>query len=611
MKKHFRTPDELNLHIAASMAELTPDTIIKNGDLVNVASGEIYKADIAIKHNIIVRVGDCSDYYAKFQNVKTIDGSNSYIIPGLIDSHLHTESTLLTPTGFTTLALPRGTTTVVVDPHEIGNVLGLKGLELYVQEASSLPLEFLVEIPSCVPAAPTLETSSNILTSTELKPLLDDPRYFALAEMMNFPGVIYRDPDVLEKLSYAEKTGRILEGHSPGLRGKELQAYLTAGIRSCHESFEVPEVIEKLRLGVSIQLREGSFAKNLLHLAKGIKNELRDALNPWEHVIIASDDRHADDLVASGHLDHSLRLLVNEVGLDPITAIQICTSNPARHLLRPDLGMIAPGRKANIVVVDNLQQFTVKDVVSKGKHIAHNGSLINTLPVQKYPDWSLTTVKPKFIPQVEDFTIRGPQGISDEKISAHIIGGLEHSLITDHLIQSVPIEDNQVIVDYKQDDLAYFFLLDRYGLTNHFSKALVKGFKFTTSGAFASTVAHDSHQLIVAGNDASCMYEAVKTVISNKGGLSVTHKSSDKVASYSLPLPYAGLMSIESPFEVGKKFKELKFKSQELTSGISEPFMALSFMALPVIPKLKLTDRGIVDVEKFEIIDLFEPITYE
>lgn len=607
MKKYYRTPEILHSHIGASMGDLPPDILIMNGNLVNVSTGEIYQADVATKDNVIVRVGDCSDLISNFPNIKVINASNSFLLPGLIDSHLHTESTLLTPTNFTTLVLPRGTTTVVVDPHEIGNVLGLKGLELYVQETSALPLEFLVEIPSCVPAAPSLETASNILTSIELQPLLDDPRYFALAEMMNFPGVIYRDKDVLAKLSYAEKTGRIAEGHSPGLRGKELQAYLTAGIKSCHESVEVSEVIEKLRLGVSVQLREGSFAKNLLHLAKGIKNNLKEALTPWEHVIIASDDRHADDLIDYGHLDHSLRLLVNEVGLDPITAIQICTINPARHLLRPDLGNIAPGRKANLIIVDNLKQFTVRDVISQGKHVAHNGKLFSPFSNQSYPEWSLRTVKPIFIPELSDFSIFGPKDISDDKVTAHIIGGLNHSLITDHIIQKVSIEDNKVVINYNNTDLSYLFLLDRYGLTNHFSKALVKGFKFTSLGAFASTVAHDSHQMVMAGNDQQCLLEAVRTLVSLNGGLVLVQKDSNgNLQNNSLPLPYAGLMSIEPPLTVGKKIKNLKIKARELTAGIPEPFMALSFMALPVIPKLKLSDKGIVDVDKFSIINLFD-----
>lgn len=606
MKRHYRTPEELEAHIATSMGELEPDLIIKNGILVNTVTGETYQADIASKDNIIVRVGDCSDFYNKYQNLHVIDASNSFVIPGLIDSHLHTESTLLTPTNFTTLALPRGTTTVVVDPHEIGNVLGLKGLELYIQEALTLPLEFLVEVSSCIPAAPTLETSSNVLTSKELQPLLEDPRYFALAEMMNFPGVIYRDKDVLNKLSIAEQNHKILEGHSPGLRGKELQAYMTAGIRSCHESFEVDEVIEKLHLGMSIQLREGSFAKNLLYLAKGIKKDLKDTMTPWQNVIIASDDRHADDLVNFGHIDHSLRLLVNEVGLDPITAVQICTINPSRHLLRHDLGVIGPGKKANFAVIDNLSDFTVKEVISQGKHVAHNGSLLSALPDQNYPEWSQKTVKPKFIPKLEDYSLQGPAEIENETVKTHIIGGLEHSLITDHVVENVSIENNNVVIDHTERDLAYIFLLDRYGLTNHFSKALVKGFKFNNLGAFASTVAHDSHQLIIAGNSPHCMLDAVNTVISSNGGLAIVQEQVNKREVFSLPLPYAGLMSTGNPFKVAKQVTLLKQKSRELTLGISEPFMALSFMALPVIPKLKLTDKGLVDVDQFKVISLFD-----
>jgi adenine deaminase len=604
MVKTYRTPEELDRHISASMGETSPDLIIKNGNLVNVVSGEIYLADIAIKDDFIVRVGDVSDILSKFEPI-IINAEGLYISPGLIDTHLHTESTLLPPTQFTELALPRGTTSVVVDPHEIGNVLGLKGLELYVSEATNLPLEFMVEIPSCVPAAPGLETAGNIITSEEMDPLLNDERYFALAEMMNFPGVIYRDPEVLKKLSNTEKSGRIREGHSPGLQGKELQAYLTSGISSCHESFMVDEVIEKLRLGMAIQLREGSFAKNLILLGKGIK-KIKKALTKWNNVIIASDDRHADDLLDYGHLDHSLRLLVNEVGLDPITAIQISTINPARHLLRPDLGQIAPGRKANLFTFKSLKEFEVKDVISKGKHVAHNGALLNELKYQSYPEWALKTIKPKYIPEISDFFISGP--IEEGVVKAHVIGGLEHSLITDHLIEKVKIEDSKVVLEDNRD-LTYYFLLDRYGNTDHFSKALVSGFNFQYNGAFASTVAHDSHQLLIVGNNADLMYQAMQTVIKSNGGLAVVREQDSKTIMNSLPLPYAGLMSIDPPKQVANRFKTLKRDSELLTAGISEPFMALSFMALPVIPKLKLTDKGLVDVEKFQLIELFEPVS--
>lgn len=601
----YRTPDELDRQIGASMGEIAPDLLLIGGQIINTVTAEVYEADIAIKDDRIIRVGDITDLRSKFTNVKTIDCSESYLAPGFIDTHLHTESTLLPPTAFTTLALPRGTTTVVVDPHEIANVLGISGLDIYVKEAKKLPLEFLIEIPSCVPAAPSLETAAQLLTNKELQPLIEDQQcYFALAEMMNFPGVIYRDPDVLQKLSLADKHGRIREGHAPGLIGKELQAYLTAGINSCHESIDIHEAIEKLRLGCHIQLREGSFAKNLVHLGSGIKNQLKSALTPWKQVIIASDDRHADDLIDLGHLDHSLRLLVHEVGLDPITAIQISTINPAKHLLRPDLGIIGPGKIANIVRIKDLQQFEVLDVIARGQHVAHNHTLLISLSSPEYPAWALNTVKPKYIPLVKDFYVPAPYGYHDEKVSAHVIGALEHSLITDHLIRDISIENNRVILEDKEN-LAYFFLLDRYGKTDHFSKSLVSGFNFQQHGALASTVAHDCHQLILCGNDDRSLYVAMQSVIKSQGGLAIAIRNGDTINVETLPLPYAGLMSIEPPKTVARKISYLKQLSNELCDGISEPFMALSFMALPVIPKLKLTDNGLVDVEKFEIIDLF------
>jgi adenine deaminase len=602
-----RTLKELDRQIGASMGDISPDSFIINGQLVNVITGEIYQADIAIKDDRIVRVGDISDLISKFSyNIPTINCKDSYILPGLIDTHLHTESTMLPPSAFASLVLPKGTTTVVVDPHEIANVLGIQGLELFVEETNNLPLEFLIEIPSCVPAAPSLETSTHLLSSDDLRPLIEKKEeFFALAEVMNFPGVIYRDPDVLLKLSFSEKNQKIIEGHSPGLHGKDLQAYLTAGISSCHESENPSEAIEKLRLGCKIQLREGSFAKNLVSLTKGIKNSL-GLHHPWKHVIIASDDRHVDDLMEKGHLDHSLRLLVNDAGLDPITAIQICTINPAKHLLRPDIGIIAPGKIANIITVKDLTQFDIQDVIAQGQHVAHKNQLLKPIIHPSYPEWALNTVKPKFIPQIDDFSISSPEGYANDKISAHIIGILEHSLFTNHIIRDVPFENGKIVLNEK-DDISYFFLLDRYGTTEHFSKALVSGFKFQHQGALATTVAHDSHQLLICGNDSHYMFDAMKTLLESQGGLAlVTKDNQDKKLIKTLPLPYAGLMSIEKPTDVAKKFGKIKKMASDLCTGISEPFMALSFMALPVIPKLKLTDKGLVDVDKFKVISLFE-----
>ncbi|MFV2015587.1 MAG: amidohydrolase family protein, partial [Candidatus Heimdallarchaeota archaeon] len=464
---------EIETQIKTSMGEIPPDLVLKGGHIVNTLTGEIYEGDVAIKDNRIVRTGDISDIYTTFSDLKTINCTDSYLLPGLIDSHLHTESTLMTPTNFTKVALPLGTTTVAVDPHEIGNVLGIPGLQLYVDEVKDLPLEFLVEIPSCVPAAPTLETGPNIITAEEYVPLLESDDFIALAEMMNFPGVIYTDEEVIKKLAYAERFGKIREGHAPGLMGKEIQAYITSGVSSCHETFTVDEVIDKLRAGCKIQLREGSFARNLLHLANGIKDRLSHATNPWDQVIICSDDKHADDLIDEGHLDFSLRLLVNEVGLDPTTAIRICSLNPAIHLQRPDLGAIAPGKMANILRVNNLRDFEPLDVISRGKHVGHNKELIVPLSTRSYPDWALDTVKPSFIPNLNDFVVNGPQSFDEGRVNAHIIGVINHSLVTDHFVEPVKIEQNKVVLE-DSEDLAYYFLLDRHAKTKNFAKSLVK-----------------------------------------------------------------------------------------------------------------------------------------
>lgn len=598
----MRTPEIIKSHVDASMGRKPSDLYITNGQVVNTLTKEIYQADIAIKDNVIVRVGNISDLIASYPNVKTMDMNDSFLIPGLIDTHLHTESTLLTPTSFTQVALPRGTTTVVVDPHELTNVLGIPGLRYYLEETKKLPLEFLVEIPSCVPAAPPLETGPTTLASTEYEALTADNSFFALAEMMNYPGVIYGDDEVMIKLSLAEKYGKIREGHAPELKGIGLQAYLTAGISSCHESLSVQEVVEKLRLGMKIQLREGSFARNLLNLSMGIKNEFGINSDAWSNVITCSDDKHADDIFKEGHIDHSLRLLVNEIGLDPITAIQIATLNSANHLLRPDLGMIAPGKKANIVAINNLKEFDVLDVIAGGKHLAHHKKLLVDLVQPIIPTWAMNTVNPKYIPEIDEFGIKAP--IDEGVLEAHIIGVIDHSLLTNHLVEKVKIENNHVVLDVK-NDFGYFFLLDRYGKTNHFSKSLVSGFGFEGNVAVASTVAHDSHQLLIAGNDPKCMEIAMKSVIQSKGGQSIVAKKNGDIVVKSLPLPFAGLMSIESPEVISSTMSDMKEFSNEYVTAISEPFMSLSFMALPVIPKLKLTDKGIVDVEKFELIELF------
>lgn len=605
MSHNYRKIDQLESHIAASMGDIAPDLLIQGGEIVNVITGEIYNANIATKGDRIVRVGSTSDLVEKYGETKTIDATGSYLIPGLVESHLHIESTFLPPTYFAATVLPRGTTTAVVDPHEVMNVLGVRGLELFKNETKNLPLEILVEIPSCVPAAPPLETISQVVTVEEYERIISDPDYFALAEMMNFPGVLYRDKEVLAKLSLSEQFGKLVEGHSPGLSGKELQSYLTAGIWSDHEASEAAEAIEKLRLGMAVQIREGSFTKDLLKVGRGIMKELSGAKTPWQNVIIASDDRHADDLFAYGHLDHSLRLLVQEVGLDPVTAVQVCSYNVARYLRRSDIGLLGPGRRANIVRVDNLRDFTVLDVVAQGQHIAHAGKLLTPLQPPSYPDWALTTVKPLWVPEVNDIFVPGPPGLTTGTAKAHIIGIQDHSIVTDHIIREVTVEGGKVLLK-PEDDLAMFFILNRYGQNKNFARSLISGFAFNQPVGFASTVAHDSHQLLIAGNDPPLIHAAMNLVLEANGGQAyATQNAGGEVESNILPLPYAGLMSNLPPAEVVARMTEMKEKAKKLSGKISEPFMALSFLGLPVIPKLKLTDKGLVDVEQFKVIDLY------
>ncbi|MCY3412569.1 MAG: adenine deaminase [Candidatus Heimdallarchaeota archaeon] len=600
MNQQARSPSEIKEQIDASMGRAPADLFLINGIIVNTLTKESYAGDVAIKGKRIIRVGDISDLRSIDSTIPTIDIKGKYLIPGLIDTHLHTESSFLSPSSFTKVSLPRGTTTVVVDPHELTNVLGIRGLTLYKNETQDLPQEFLVEIPSCVPAAPSLETGPSFISMDEYNTIMNSNQYFALAEMMNFPGVIYSDSEVLDKLSMAEKYNMMTEGHAPSLTGKELQAYLTAGICSCHESIGVQEVVEKLRLGMKIQLREGSFARNLHTLAQGIKDTFGATSDAWTQVLSCSDDKHADDIFNEGHLDHSLRSLVKDLGLDPITAVQIATRNPALHLKRQDLGVIAPGKTANIVSVSDLENFDVIDVISQGVHVAHNKQLLVEIPTFSYPDWATDTVKPLFIPEKADFKLSAP--IESGSLEAHVIGVLEHSLVTEHLIESVKIENNAVMLD---GDLASFYVLDRHGKSSNFSKSIVSGFGFEGEVGLASTVAHDSHQLLIAGNNVDRMYEAMKSVIAAKGGQAISASDGTEAITHTLPLPYAGLMSIEDPAMIVKQAEKMKLFSKRFVTGISDPFMSLSFMALPVIPKLKLTDKGLVDVDKFQLIELF------
>lgn len=578
--------------ISCARGEIPSDLLIQNGTLVNVITRELYKADISIYGNRIANVAE-SDYLDPENSHKSIDIKGKFVSPGLIESHLHIESTMMPPPEFTKVVVPRGTTTVLLDPHEIGNALGVDGLKLLLTQSENLPVRFLLEIPSCVPAAPGLETSAHILDSKTIKDLIEEePRFFGLGEVMNYPGVLFGEEEVLTKVLLGSKLN-IVDGHSPGVSGKDLDAYIASGIRSDHESTTADELLEKLRKGMRVMAREGSLTKDLRNVLKSIKGSNLDLRN----CLMASDDRNVIDLLNNGHLDTQLRIAVEEK-IHPISAIQMVTINPATYFgLEHELGSIAPGKIADIVIFEDLQQFHINSVIFGGKIVYMNQKLDWTYKAVEFPPWAINTVK---LPQtVIPEKFRATTTLPDGSYKVKVIGVIPHSVITGALVKNLRVKNGWIHPDIKEDILS-LTVIERFGVNGNISNAFVKGFGITCrSFAMATTVAHDCHNIIVAGTDHKTMSRAVEMLHQMKGGYVVI--TEDKISK--LPLLYGGLMSIEPYLVLYDQLIDLNKTFTNITE-FGEPLMALSFMALSVIPHLKLTDKGLVDVDNFTFTDL-------
>ncbi len=578
--------------ISCALGEIPSNLLIQNGTLVNVITRELYEADIAIYSNRITNVAKQGSLDPKnSQNVIDINGK--FISPGLIESHLHIESTMLPPSEFTKVVVPRGTTTVLLDPHEIGNALGIKGLQLLLNQSEALPLRFLIEIPSCVPAAPGLETSAHIIDSKTIKELIEkEPRFFGLGEMMNYPGILFKDDEVLNKIILGSELN-VVDGHSPGLSGKNLDAYIAAGPQSDHESTTAEEFLEKLRKGMRVMAREGSLTKDLRNVLKAVKGKNLDLRN----CLIASDDRNIIDLLGNGHLDTQLRIAVEE-GIPPLSVLQMATINPATYLgLEGEIGSIAPGKIADMVIFEDLQQFEINSVIFGGKIVFNDKKLNWNIPDPKFPSWAIDTVK---LPQsINHESFRAPVSLSDGTYLTRVIGVLPHSVITEGLEENLQVK-NGWIQPAPEEDILSLSVIERYGVNGNIANAFIKGFGITSEHfAMATTVAHDCHNLIVTGTNHQIMVEAVKELHKIKGGYVVIVNGKKQ----ELPLPYGGLMSLEPYTILHKQLIELNNAFKGITE-FNEPLMALSFMALSVIPHLKLTDKGLVDVDKFTFTDL-------
>ena len=558
------------------------DLVIKNANIVNVLSEEIHKADIAIKDGIIAGIGE------NYSGEKEIDIQGAYVTPSFIDGHVHLESTMMLPSEFAKVALPAGTTTVIIDPHEISNVLGLHGISFMHEAVKNLPLDVYTMLPSCVPATP-FETSGFDLNSYDLSLLIDKPWVLGLAEMMNFPGVLNQDNNVMAKLELAKSRGKCIDGHAPYLHGKDLCAYIASGVKSDHECTTPDEAVEKLRLGMYVMIREGTAAKDL------------DALMPvlktcnTRKCIFVTDDRHPADL--KEHINGMVRRAV-EAGVDPVKAVHIASLNTAEYFGLKNLGAIAPGYKADLLILPDLKTFKPDLVIKNGVVAAENGKLIAELPENEALAVR-NSVNVRWITP-EDFRIEA----NGSKVTALEV--IPHQLITKSVVSEVKIEDGNAVSNIDNDTLK-ICVIERHRATGNIGKGFVKGFNLKC-GAIASTVAHDSHNMIVIGTNDADMYAAAVALIKCKGG-KVVVKDGEVISE--LPLPIAGLMSDRNFDYVVNKCEELNKTAHSIGCRIEDPFMTMGFLSLPVIPELKVTDKGVFDTNKFDFIDIFEKAVVE
>ena len=550
------------------------DLVLRNGQLVNVFSGEIYRTDIAVYQGKIAGLGE---YDAK----QIVDVSGKFILPGFIDSHMHLESSMLTPAEFAKAALPHGTIAVLNDPHELANVLGKKGLEYLLEASERVPLDFYFMLPSCVPAT-ALETSGARLTASELVPFMKHERVLGLAEMMNYPGVLAGDPEVLRKLERFSRT--VIDGHAPGLFGRDLSAYIGAGITSDHECITADEAREKVRLGMTVFIREGSAAKDLEAILPAVTPSNSSCF------CLATDDLQPGDLKQGG-IDLVIKKAI-ELRLDPITAVRMATINPARHFGLERMGAVLPGYDANMVVIDDFKHMTIEQVYKNGKLIAENGSMLTRIRNFRHADFGETV---RIRPLKREQIIR-----KAETSLARVIELIPDQIETRQLVMPIKTKDGLVISDTERDILK-LLVIERHRASGNIGFGLVKGFGLA-SGAIASTVAHDSHNIIVVGVGDEDILIAVREIKKMRGGLIVVDKG--KVIA-ALPLPVAGLISDKPLDVVAQSLSELDQAAKHLGAGLKHPFSALSFLALPVVPVLKLTDKGLVDVNTFSFVDLF------
>jgi adenine deaminase len=566
---------ELNDLIRVARGDAPADMVLRNAKLINVYSGEIYPADVAIHNARIAGIG------AGYQGQREIDLKGSYLAPGLIDAHVHIESAMVGVRQFAAAVVPRGVTSVIADPHEITNVLGLDGIRYMFDQAKYGQLSMFIMVPSCVPAT-HMATAGAYLEAKDIASLQNDRWVLGLGEMMNYPGVVHEDPGTLEKIE-AFKT-RVLDGHAPGLAGKALNAYLAAGIGSDHECTDINEAREKLRLGMYILIREATNAHNLASLLPMLTPDNS------RRVCFCTDDRHPGDLLDEGSVDHLVRTAIRG-GVDPVAAIRMATLNTAEWFRLYDRGGIRPGHRADLIVFDDPQEFKARLVIRSGLVVAEEGKLL-PFDMPERPAYLRGSMNVNW--HTVDFTI------PVEGRRAHVIGAVPDNLVTEDRVLEIPSASGFAVPDVERD-IVKMAVIERHMATGRVGKGFVQGLGLRR-GAIASTIAHDHHNLIVAGTDNISLSTAAGAIADMGGGLAVA----DGVRILArLPLPVAGLMSNKPIGDVRRQLDDVIAAAQALGSGLHDPFMSLSFLALEVIPRLKLTDMGLVDVDQFKFVPLW------
>ena len=539
------------------------DLVLKNATYVNVFSNELCHGDIAVAEGLIVGMGEYSGYVE-------VDVSDKIVLPGFIDAHIHLESSLVSPKEFAKAVLPHGTTTVITDPHEIANVMGTDGIEYMLQATEDLPVDVRFMLPSCVPATPMDESGAN-LDYRAIDSFYDHPRVQGLAEMMNFVGAINGDQQVVEKIVASQAHHKKIDGHAPDLVGNDLNAYIAAGVYSDHECHDLNDAIAKLQRGQFIMIREGTAARNL------------DALAPLlcdkyvERCMFCTDDKHPNDLLEKGHIDYIVKRALS-LGVEPITAIKAACHNAARYFLLNNRGAIAPGYLGDFVIIDNFENFNIEKVYKKGELMVSNG-VVKDFDVPEVEPYLEARAHDTFHVNkltAEDFADHRPRGV---------IGMVNGEITTTDAGYA-----DRIAVDY---DVLKIAVVERHKSTRHIGIGYIQGYGLT-SGAVATSISHDSHNIIVVGTNEEDMAAAVNRLVELKGGIVVYDKG--KVTA-EVPLAIAGIMSDEPLVEVNRKLEDAKEKAFAL--GVNreiDPFMTLSFMALPVIPTLRITTRGVIDV---------------